>query len=85
MRLVSTFEAKNKLSEIILAAEEGEPQIITRNGKETAVVISYSEFRRLTARTQSLNEFLLASPLRESEIDLTRNKDRGRSSISFEE
>ncbi len=85
MRSVSTFEAKNKLSEIILAAEEGEPQVITRNGREAAVLISYSDFRRLTARQQSLNEFLLKSPLRGSEIDLTRNKDIGEATINFEE
>jgi len=83
MQKISTFEAKNKLSEVIAAAETGEVQVITKNGKETAVVISYKEFQRLTARQESLNEFLLNSPLRGANLDLTRSKDTGRKTINF--
>lgn len=76
MRTISTFEAKNKLSEVIASAERGEPQIITKNGKETAVVISYKEFQRLTAKKIPLVDFLLDNPSRtdDVEIDLTRDK-----------
>ena len=83
MKTISTFEAKNKLSEVISLAEKGEPQIITKNGRKTAVVIAYSEFERLTAKKESLSEFLLNSPLRNAEIDLTRSKDTGRTTIDF--
>lgn len=83
MQKISTFEAKNKLSEVIAAAEAGETQVITKNGKETAVVISYKEFQRLTARQESLNEFLLNSPLCGANLDLTRSKDTGRRTINF--
>lgn len=83
MKTISTLEVKDKLSEVIASAENGEPQIITRNGKETAVVISYREFQRLTAKKETLSEFLLNSPLRESGIDLTRSKDTGRETIDF--
>jgi prevent-host-death family protein len=83
MKTISTFEAKNKLSEVIASAEQGEPQIITKNGREAAVVISYGEFQRLTAKKESLNDFLLNSPLRAANIDLTRSKDTGRPSIDF--
>ena len=76
MRTISTFEAKNKLSEVIASAERGEPQIITKNGKETAVVISYREFQRLTTQKIPLVDFLLDNPSRtdDIEIDLTRDK-----------
>ncbi len=37
MKTISTFEAKNKLSELIASAERGEPQIITKNGRKSAV------------------------------------------------
>ena len=77
MKTISTFEAKNKLSEVIALAEQGEPQIITKNGREAAVVISYQEFQRLTAKKESLSDFLLNSPLRGSKVDLTRSKDTG--------
>lgn len=84
MKTFSTFEAKNKLSEVIALAEKGEPQIITKNGRKTAVVISYQEFEKLTARQESLSDFLMGSPLRCSKIDLTRSKDTGRAGVDFE-
>lgn len=76
MKTISTFEAKNKLSEVIASAERGEPQIITKNGRKSAVVISYQEFERLTAKTVPLVEFLLDNPSRTDgvEIDTTRDK-----------
>lgn len=76
MKTISTFEAKNKLSEVIASAERGEPQIITKNGRKSAVVISYQEFERLTAKQESLSDFLLDNPFRKYgiEIDLTRDK-----------
>ncbi len=76
MKTISTFEAKNKLSEVIASAERGEPQIITKNGRKSAVVISYQEFERLTAKKVPLVEFLLDNPSRtdDVEIDLTRDK-----------
>jgi prevent-host-death family protein len=46
MNTFSTFEAKNKLSELLAAASSGEPQVITKNGVETEVLISYAEFRK---------------------------------------
>jgi len=83
MRKLSTFDAKNRLSEVIAAAENGEPQVITKNGKEMAVVISIGEYRRLTAREDSLNDFLLKSPLRQTRPDLTRSKDVGRKTLNL--
>lgn len=83
MKTISTFEAKNKLSEVIASAEGGEPQVITKNGRRAAVVISYGEFQRLTAKTESLNDFLLSSPLRGADLDFKRSKDAGRAGVDF--
>jgi len=85
MKTVSIFEGKNKFSELVANAAKGEPQVITKNGKETAVVISYDEYRRLKARKEPLGSFLLNSPLRGSGIDLTRDRDEGRPTIDFSE
>ena len=74
MKTVSTFDAKNKLSALIAAAVEGEPQLITKNGVETAVLISYSDYLKLTSKNESFVDFLLQSPLKDSEIDLSRSK-----------
>ena len=78
MNKVSIFEGKNKFSKLVENAAKGEPQIITKNGKETAVVISIDEYRRLKAPKQSLSELLLSSPWRGADLDLTRSKDTGR-------
>ena len=85
MNKSSTLDAKNNLSALIAAAIKGEPQVITRNGAETAVLISYDEYQKLTAKGETLVDFLLQSPLRDSEIDLTRSKDgAGRKTLELE-
>lgn len=58
-------DAKNRLSEVVDAAVEGRPQVVTRHGVETAVVISHREYERLTARRavrQSFASYLLHVP-----------------------
>jgi len=69
--------AKARLSEVIDRAQAG-PQIITRNGKPSAVIVSAEEWARKTARKGTLAEFLLASPLRGVEIELERRHDAPR-------
>ena len=66
--------AKARLSEVVNRAQAG-PQIITRNGKPSAVVVSTEEWARKTSRKGTLAEFLLASPLRGAELDLERLRD----------
>ncbi len=67
-------QAKNNFSEVIERASHGDPQVITKHGTEVAVVISIDQFKSLKARSQSLVEFLLESPLAGSEIDVTRDQ-----------
>ncbi len=71
-------EAKNRLSELVKAAEKNGPQVITVHGRETAVVISMTEYQKLTDKRGSLVEFFQSSPLRGVDLDLTRSKDVGR-------
>ena len=87
MKSFSVFEGKNRFSEVIANAAKGEPQVITKNGKATAVVISYEEFKRYRAKEKPLVEFLLDNPARKYgiELDLSRSKDMGRSTIDFSE
>lgn len=84
MSTISMLEAKDKLGELIAAAGAGEPQILTTNGIGAAVLISYDDYRRLTARNKSLTEFLLESPLKDSGIDLDHSSaDAGRVTLDF--
>jgi prevent-host-death family protein len=71
-------EAKAKLSEVIEKAQTSGPQRITRHGKDAVVVVSTEEWKRKTKRKGSLAEFLLASPLRGSGLEVERLEDRPR-------
>jgi prevent-host-death family protein len=68
-------EAKNRLSEVVNAAKNKGPQVITVRGEEAAVVVSIGEYKKLTDRRQSLSEFLANSPLKGLELDLRRPRD----------
>ena len=70
--------AKARLSELVERASREGPQTITRNGKATAVVVSFEEWFRKTSRKGTLAEFLLASPLRGADLDLDRISSKPR-------
>ena len=59
-------DAKNRLSEVVDAALRGHPQIVTRRGVETAVIISHDEYTRITIsrsdRRPSIAQYLLGGP-----------------------
>lgn len=61
----SLQDAKNKLSEVIGAAATA-PQIVTRRGVKTAVVISYRDYVRVAEAVgcdqPSFEQFLLTAP-----------------------
>ncbi|MCL2244141.1 MAG: type II toxin-antitoxin system Phd/YefM family antitoxin [Treponema sp.] len=62
-------EAKAMFSEVIKAAAE-KPQIITVRGKETAVILSITEYKKLVNPRQTLFEFIQNSPLQDLELEL---------------
>ena len=66
-------EAKNKLSEVVEEALTHGPQVITWRGQATAVVLSYTEYRALTAGTQKLSDFFRESPLAGMDLDVSRD------------
>ena len=64
-------EAKAMFSEVIKAAAE-KPQTVTTRGKETAVVLSIEEYKRLVRPRQTLFEFIQNSPLCDVTLELPR-------------
>jgi prevent-host-death family protein len=62
-------EAKAMFSEVIKAATV-KPQTITIRGKETAVILSIEEYKRLTQPKQTLFEFFQNSPLYNLDLEL---------------
>ncbi len=65
--------AKQKLSEVIDRAVFEGPQTISRRGRETAVVISVQDYRRLTG-DDGFKDYLLSGPTLEG-LDLERGRD----------
>lgn len=79
MRTWQIQEAKTHLSELVRDAERAGPQAITWHGREVAVVLSRSEYERLTGAGQSLVEFMQRSPLFDTDdVDLHRDASRTR-------
>ncbi len=66
-------EAKNKFSEVVEAALNKGPQVITKRGADTAVVLSYTEYRGLILIQKKLSDFFRESPLFGVNLDLTRD------------
>jgi prevent-host-death family protein len=66
-------EAKNRLSEVIERALKEGPQIITRRGVETAVVLSLADYKKLSLGRKRLIKFFQESPLVGVDLDLTRD------------
>ena len=74
-------EAKARFSEVFRLARERGPQRVTKHGREAVVIVPAEEYARLAhseMRRGSLAEFLAASPLRGSGINLERSRDVGR-------
>jgi antitoxin Phd len=73
--------AKAKFSELFRRAIAVGPQIVTRQDRETVVVLRLQDFERLTRRAKqpsSLVKFFADSPLVGVSLDLERKPDYGR-------
>lgn len=74
-------DAKNKLSEVITLALKQGPQLITKHGEKTAVVISYIEYEKMRKSQGKLSDFFSTSPLAGIQLDFTRDKSLPRREI----
>ncbi|MBN1430547.1 MAG: type II toxin-antitoxin system Phd/YefM family antitoxin [Anaerolineae bacterium] len=74
-------DAKNRLSEVVERALKQGPQLITRHGRKTVVVLAYSEYRKLCKSQGKLSDFFRASPL--AGVDLTRDKSQPRDEVQL--
>ena len=73
--------AKARFSELFRKVLSEGPQYVTRSGKEAVVVVSATDYERLTARPRrrsTLLRFFAQSPLAKSGINLERQPDFGR-------
>jgi antitoxin Phd len=68
-------EAKNKFSEVVDKAIKDGPQVVTRRGIETVVIVSMDEYRDLIKPKTDIVDFFQKSPLKDANLDLSRNRD----------
>ena len=71
-------DAKNRFSEVVKNALEHGPQLITRRGIKTVVVLSVEDYQQLTKPKLNIVDFFRKSPLKGTAIDLKRDQDIGR-------
>jgi len=65
-------EAKSKLSAVIGEAQSHGPQVITQRGVQTAILLSYSDYKILLGEREGLATFFRNSPLVDVDLDISR-------------
>ena len=77
MRRWQLQDAKNHFSDVVNRARTEGPQIVTKRGVESAVVLSYEEYRRRAGQKMSFKDYLISGPSFDG-LDLERSKESGR-------
>ncbi|HCL00101.1 MAG TPA: type II toxin-antitoxin system prevent-host-death family antitoxin [Candidatus Marinimicrobia bacterium] len=68
-------EAKAKFSKVINEAIQHGPQIITKHGIETALLISINDYKQISKKESKISRFFKSSPLYNVELDIQRSKN----------
>ena len=71
-------EAKNKFSSLVDKARHDGPQVVTKHGKESVVIIAIEDYQKLNKPKSDLISFFKKSPLSGINLDLTRDKSSSR-------
>ena len=66
-------EAKSKFSEVIKLADNGDTQIVTKNGRTAAYIVPAKEYEQKFSR--SIKSVLLKRPHKDVDLDIQRQKD----------
>jgi len=65
-------DAKAKFSRVVNLACDGEPQMVTRNGKPAVYIVSAEDYKK---NKPSLKEVLMNSPHKDIDLKIERSKD----------
>lgn len=71
-------EAKNKFSNLVDKAHSDGPQVVTKHGKESVVIIAVEDYRKLNKPKSDLVSFFQQSPLSGVDLNLARDKSPAR-------
>lgn len=78
-------DAKARFSEFLKASLTGGPQIVTKRGVETAVLVPIEQWRRLEKMARpNLKDLLLAPKARTETLVPPRGKPHRRTALAFE-
>jgi len=68
-------EAKSKFSKVVEKAINTGPQIVTKNGKEAVVIISFDKYKDHFEPKDSIVSFFKKSPIYNANIEIDRKDD----------
>lgn len=71
-------EAKNKFSNLVEKARHEGPQIVTKHGKESVVVISAEQYQEMCKPKSGLLDFMQSSPMAKVTLNMERDKSLAR-------
>jgi len=66
-------DAKSKFSQLVENAMSHNPQFVTKHGNNAVVILSFEDYKKITKPKRDLVAFLRDSPLKEIELDISRN------------
>ena len=69
-------EAKQQFSRVVERARTEGPQMVTKHGREVAVVLDVDEYRRLR-NDGDFSEFLMGPPYVDVDLPIERDRDPG--------
>lgn len=73
MKVWQLQEAKSKFSQLVEEAMTNGPQVVTKHGIESVVVVSKEEYSALTKKKNSLADLLQRAP--KATLELKRSKE----------
>jgi antitoxin Phd len=71
-------EAKNKFSNLVDKAHHDGPQIVTKHGKESVVILAIEDYQKLNRPKSDLVSFFKKSPLSGINLEIARDKSPSR-------
>ena len=70
-------EAKQQFSRVVEQARTEGPQVVTKHGREVAVVLDVEDYRRLRGETTDFRGFLVGPPHVDVDLPIERDRDPG--------
>jgi prevent-host-death family protein len=84
MKVWPVQDAKARFSELLETCQREGPQVVSRRGRETAVLVPIQEWRRLQAMARpSLKDLLLAPEARTDDLVSPRGRARRRAVVAL--